>query len=722
MLWDPIWHPRLLLLLGIGLLLLLLVRALRERRQARLALQSPGLILRAITLLGLILLACDPHLVQLTPVPERPRLQALIDSSTSMATADTPAGSRLDAAREALLAAESRLAGAFDLHLARLDGELQDLPRARLPELRPDGDASALGAGLAQAVDAVAGPGSAGVLLLTDGRATDDGARDAARLALARQVPLWLCGFGGPVPQRDLRLYAPSHEVLAFAGAEVALAVELEQTGLPGRAFDIRIQADAGPEQVHEARPDADGRARITARVQAPANGEMAVRCRVDSVDGETRSDNNETVIYVRAVADRARVLLLEGQPHWDSKFLVQSLVRCEQVELTAIHQLADGRRFTVHDDADPDRDDTDVLPADAASLASYDCIVLGRACDELLAAIGTDLLADWVAEHGGNLILARGRPVFGRFAAIEALDPLVYGSGQVGGRLLPAAGAETHPLFDLAAGADDRALLADLPALDAVQATDGVKPLARILAENGGSGRSIVLAQQPYGLGRVVTVNAAGLWRWAFHERRNEFDEFVYDRFWVGLLRWLLAGSDFRPGHNVALDSERRVYTDEQVLRLQVRSRGLDPEFLQPVVSIAGPGGASSVQPRHLGDGRFQAEVGPYPPGTYTVHLSGTGAEPADLSMQLRVISASIEQREPSADPQLLQEVAAIAEGSLLRGEQLSDLPRLLRDWHRERQLSDETRSLWDRWWILALLLGALSGEWLLRRRGGLL
>jgi len=48
--------------------------------------------------------------------------------------------------------------------------------------------------------------------------------------------------------------------------------------------------------------------------------------------------------VFVRVVGQKMRVLLAEGQPGWDTKFLVQCLKRNPRVELTAAYRLNDRR------------------------------------------------------------------------------------------------------------------------------------------------------------------------------------------------------------------------------------------------------------------------------------------------------------------------------------------------------------------------------------------
>ena len=119
------------------------------------------------------------------------------------------------------------------------------------------GDASDLGAALAEAVSAQADRESqAGVLVVSDGRATSPGAKDAARLALARSVPVWTWCLGGDVPRRDLWIEAPSREVLAFAASEVDLHACLRQTGYPNRSFKVEVLREGTVVDSQELLPD----------------------------------------------------------------------------------------------------------------------------------------------------------------------------------------------------------------------------------------------------------------------------------------------------------------------------------------------------------------------------------------------------------------------------------------------------------------------------------
>jgi len=126
-------------------------------------------------------------------------------------------------------------------------------------------------------------------------------------------------------------------------------------------------------------------------------------------------------------------------------------------------------------------------------------------------------------------------------------------------------------------------------------------------------------------------------------------------------------------------------------------------------------------VEPRPRGEA-FVAEAGPFAPGTYRVTLRNNVGKPAELSQSVEVMSASVEKRELSADPQLMQKLAEVSGGAVVNAADVARMPDVVKRWEAARQLAHRQKPVWDRWWFLAGMCGLLGAEWWLRRREGLL
>lgn len=716
----PPWSTRVVAAIALVLLALAAFRWWRERR-GRLA-----LVLRAVIVIALVVLMLNPQLMISRQRTEKPKVIVLLDTSASMATRDVSGESRFSAATKILgdAATLAKLNKEFVLDFREFDRAARPAELSRLMNATPDGDASEIGKSLMSAVSELGDTkAQAGVLLVSDGRATAPDTLDAAQLALARSVPLWTWTVGGPVPRRDLWIETPSSEALAFSGEEVDLTATLHADGYPNRSFRVDLLTNEEVIASKEILPDTNGDARISLRVKAPDMGEQRYVFRVPPEPDESDTANNERAVFLRSVGHRVRVLVAEGQPFWDTKFLVQSLKRNTNVELTAVYRLNATRHVAVVSATGTEtRTEQDLFPRSADAMNSFDVIVLGREAEAFFDNSTESLLTDFVSKRGGSLVFARGKPYGGRFQSLAKFEPVAWGDGTVSGvKLRPTESGKDNPIFDLGTAGTLDELLERLPALDQASVTLGEKPLAIVLANAVQQDGPVLIAYQRYGQGRTISLNASGLWHWAFRESGQDESEIAYQRFWVSLLQWLLGGSEFLPGSDVALTSARRYYNSEQPMQFLISTRNLDRAIYQPHLLISGNGKTTEVEPRVRGES-FVAEAGPFTPGTYLVTLQNNVGKPAELSQNIEVVSASVEKRELSADPETMRQLAEISGGAVVTGKDVARLPEIVRRWDAARELSHQRHPAWDRWWLMTGVFALLGAEWWLRRKEGLL
>jgi hypothetical protein len=718
--FTPVWSERWIAAIALTLLALAGLRRWREGRGGW------PLALRAAAIAGLLLVMLNPQ----APLPReqtgKPRLAVLIDTSASMAVRDADGDSRLGVALRVLTNAATLAAlnRDFVLDVRRFDRDVRPADLTRFAGMNPDGDATDTGHALMSVVSELGGEkAQAGLLLVSDGRATTPDTEDAAQLALARSVPLWTWTLGGPVPKHDLWIETASSEALAFSGSQVDLTATLREEGYPNRSFKVELLKDDKVVASKEVTPDGGGAARVTMSVTAPEEGEQRYVFRVPPEPEEADTANNERAVFLRSVGRQVRVLVAEGEPSWDTKFLVQSLKRNPKVDLTAVYRLNAQRHVAVLSATNGEmRSEEDLFPRTAAAMNAYDVIVLGRGVDAFFDNNTEALLTDFVSRRGGSLVFARGKAYGGRFPALAKFEPVAWGSGVAAAvKLRPTEAGRDHPIFDLGAAGTLEELLDRLPALDQASVTLGEKPLAVVLANAVEQDGPILVAYQRYGQGKALSLNAGGLWRWSFRETGQEESEAAYQRFWVSLLQWLLGGSQFMPGSDVALAGVRRYYTSEEPMQFLISTRNLDSAAYQPRLVIAGPAGSTEVEPRARGDS-FVAEAGPFPPGTYRVTLKNNVGKPAELTQTIEVISASVENKELSADPGTMRRLAEVSGGAVVSAGDVAQMSGVVRRWEARRELSHREQPVWDRWWVWAGLLGVLGLEWWLRRQEGLL
>src|SRR5262249_23091814 len=102
---------------------------------------------------------------------------------------------------------------------------------------------------------------------------------------------------------------------------------------------------------------------------------------------------------------------------------------------------------------------------------------------------------------------------------------------------------------------------LALLPPLSTTSRVEQPKPLAVVVATAAGSEatpEAPAVTYQPYGTGRTVVIEGAGMWRWAFLPPMQQQNDEVYRSLWHSLLRWLVSSADLLPNQKLALRSDK--------------------------------------------------------------------------------------------------------------------------------------------------------------------
>jgi hypothetical protein len=142
------------------------------------------------------------------------------------------------------------------------------------------------------------------------------------------------------------------------------------------------------------------------------------------------------------------------------------------------------------------------------------------------------------------------------------------------------------------------------------------------------------------------------------------------------------------------------------------------------PPATITGPDGRSEQVTLSRGTGKqadFMATYRPKAAGDYVVTLAQPGGKGERVTAPFSVFEHAQEDLNTSADPGLMRQIAEAGGGKALSLDEIKSLPRLLSESEAWFQKKPEPQSIWDRWEVLALILGLLGAEWFIRRRLGL-
>ncbi|MBI4662700.1 MAG: hypothetical protein HY735_28130 [Verrucomicrobia bacterium] len=484
-----------------------------------------------------------------------------------------------------------RLNQDFEVRHYVFDSRLQ--PSKDFGDLAFDGRASALATSLRTLAERYRGRPLAGVLLLSDGNATDVGAGSPDFTGLP---PIYPVIVGKDNPSRDLSIQSVTVNQTSFEDAPVTIQATVAGAGYTGtnilaQLFDmtgrkIEEQTEASRSEDDpvgfrfQLRPEKNGISFYRLRVSA--KDELSQFVHADSSQEATLANNSRMLVVDRG-AGPYRILYVSGRPNWEYKFLNRALAEDPQIQLVALIRLAKrepkfefrGRTgessnplFRGFDKTseDTERYDQPVLvrlnvrdaaelrggfPKAAEELYGYQAVVLDDLESEFFTNEQMTLIQKFVSERGGGFLMLGGQESFheGKFGRTPVGDMLpVYLD-----RVAPRAPAKQLRLDLTREGwlqpwtrlrsteADERARLDSMPPFLVLNRVRDVKPGASVIATvlDERANPSPALIVQRFGHGRTAALTVGDLWHWGLHSETTQRD---LAKAWRQLTRWLIA------------------------------------------------------------------------------------------------------------------------------------------------------------------------------------
>jgi len=706
----------------------------RSSQDAKSPLRLLLITLRALALIALAVFLLNPG-AWISKTSEREQLYPImIDDSTSMATiSDGKSGTR---AATATILAQTILNEAetnkVETKLFAFSADSRQI--SDLSELSSAGEDSNIHRSGASVFTKLQSAGSSpeALFILTDGRQT--ALSKGTTLALqsrANNAPIYAISIGSDVLKKDLSVVSARKTITAFPQQNLQVTAVVENQNLGNQSITLSLK-DSGGKEMATQQLEAEGNKKIihTFSVKAP---EASTRYKliINQAAGEQSVDNNTSLVNVRILTTKTRVFIAEGAPYWDSKFLAQLLRQQGHMDVHSVHRLSDDRWFRIDSgQSDPTASSDDVFPDSIEDLSHYDLIIFGKNSEHFLNTKRIELLKGFVRDQGGAILFSRGKPYSGRMRDLEALEPVNWASNSSSKFVFsPTADGQSAGLFGQALPAPESPIWKSLPNLKDAHNVDSVKPFTRVLAEGalpGAKGKFPLLMVRRYGQGVSGLVNADGLWKWDFYPEARELGN-MYQEFWTQLIQWMVAYSEFLPGHDYSLHSSNQIVNqlDPVVFSMSYRGASKSPK---PSILITADGqdpikvSAAASTPVG-GKPAWKCSFVPEQPGTYLATLI-TGDDSPAPTLNIEVKAPPTEMDNLNPDPDFLRELCESTGGKLLTSE---ELPAFLKE-----QLGSKSKSTmkaevvwqssWMQWFMPIIVLLILAAEWWIRRRNGLI
>ncbi len=737
----PAWALALFIVLAAGGLALLIRWRLR-RATHELSSWCGWLIwvLQSALVALLLLLLWQPAMLVSELNSQQNIIAVVVDDSRSMRIADSNGKTREDAAIAAL--ENGVLAGLrkrFQTRVYRLGSELTRVDGLR--EIAPVEAATHIDEGLKRLATETADLPVGAILLLSDGSQNTAGTGgssiglDALQALRNRRLPVHAVGFGREEPAHDIEIEDVSVAATATAKARIAATISLTQHGYPGQKAKLAVHEGEKSLAEREISLPANGSVQ-TESLFFPigAAGAKSLTFSVEPLPGEENLANNSVTRPVLVSDAKRRILYVEGEPRWEYKFIRRAEEDDPTVQLVSMLRTSENKvyRQGIRDPSEL----ADGFPSRPEDLFGYAGIIIGSVDANYFTPLQQELLREYVDRRGGGILFLGGRYSLsdGGWAASSLNDLLPT--------FLPAGNHNFHrnaatveltpegvdsPITQILDDPEKNALRwKKLTYLADYEDVGAPKPGATVLADINADRRKLpLLITQSYGHGRTAIMATGGTWRWQMSEALGDPS---HDLFWQQLLHWLVAET---PGQVVASMPERLLMDEGQaVFTAEVR----DQQFQQAgnahvTAHILGPEGLSALvdlTPSEETPGLYRTEWTAEKPGTYVAEVVAESAGKQSQALGRDVVTFQredgvAENFHTGQNRHLLEQLASETGGRYWGSSDLKNLPRDIS--YSEAGISvRSTKELWDMPIVFVLLLGLPIGEWLLRRKWGVI
>ncbi len=642
-------------------------------------------------------------------------------------------------------------------------------------ELRFDGRASGLAGALRSIAERSKGQPVAGVVLLTDGIATDlpDGLPDLTGLP-----PIYPVVIGRDDALRDVAIAKSTVSQTVFEDAPVTVQAEVGAPGYGNAPIVAEIFDEKGKSVKQLVQSVSDGETttfRFELKPEKPGISFYELRVRPESeksaltnaaLSTEATLANNRRTLVVDRGAGPYRILYVAGRPNWEFKFLNRALAEDPQVHLVGLIRIAKrepkfdfrGRAgegvnplFKGFDktNEETERYDQPVLtrfntrdeaelrggfPRTAEELYGYQAVIIDDLESGFFTRDQMSLLQKFASERGGGVMMLGGQESFaeggydrtpiGDMLPVYLNRPVDYpkepefkfdlsheGMLQPWMRLRSEEGAEKERL-----GSMPKFLVANL--------VGGVRPGASVLAsvtDERGKAMPAVVTQR-FGNGRIGAVLIGDVFRWGMKDEASHKD---MDKGWRQLIRWLVADV---PAF-VTLEAAPRSADSGTELTVRARDKkfeAVDNATVTIEVRQAGstnPPIRFTAEPSSTEAGVYLSSFQPRDTGGYiarAVVTDSAGVELGKAEAGWTSDPVAEEFRTLKPNRALLETIARQTGGEVVSADLLAAFAKKLPN---KRAPVSETSSepLWHTPLLFLFALSCFVAEWALRRWKGL-
>ena len=712
-------------------------------------------ILRAATIILVILLLAGPVLIEQNDLVEPDVVLVMLDRSKSMtmtdaATVDSNEPLSRDHVLKTVL---NENVSVFNTNspqrntsLFGFASNLYPLPNVYKQTIQPnasltvsldtpDGHETRLMQSIQQIVKIINNQPIAGIVVISDGRSADSISSQLITQLRERGISIYPIPLGSTQPPLDLafgRVVTPKR---AFSKDQFVVRAGLDLTGdSKNRPVNLTItDQQTGKIVSQQTWQYGNHPAELEIKTQSPGKKQFKLQASIKDLN-EQILENNTHIFEVEIIDRPIRALYVEGYPRWEYRYLKNMLIREQSISSSMILVSAD-RAFAQEGDRPITR-----LPATRDEIKAYDVFVIGDVPAGYISSAELKLIKQHVSHNGAGLILIGGErwmPHTYERTILEDLLPMKNPAG-----VTRLAGPNLEWMMDRGDSAEGLGVLsltsandspAKLPAVRWAQQLGELKLSSEVLGwwiaddQQNNEADYPAIVRMRYGAGQVLYVGTDELWRW-----RYGIGEQYFERFWIQMIRMLgrqrveqqSTGVNLKATHSririnqqttIELTVEDAAFdTSREQVRLAVNRQEAEQTKQTEELTLYKQTVPVTANTKHVYRNQFsKSELNAAGKYILTLIDEATGRI---VSEQIEIISSTNEMQLPQADHDTLKQLAELTGGQIVLPEQAHRLSKIIPN-RAIIKPNDKRESLAHAPLIFAMILVLLFIEWIGRK-----
>ncbi len=450
-----------------------------------------------------------------------------------------------------------------------------------------------------------------------------------------------------------------------------------------------------------------NGITKINIPVVLKKKGINKIRFKIKKAAGESVFVNNEQTVFIRAVKDKLKVLLVYGKPCWEYKFLKNCLESDAGINITSFLKLKN----------------SSLIKLNNISLKNFDLFIIGNIKYRDLPAGFVNRLIERIKLYGTSVLFTGGENSFknGDYHISKFKDIIPVNWDKAGEIFESEFTLKPTPEGMLSDFLNSSIQWNAMPPFDKINIIKSVKKNARVLAVSSVRPDFVVLAVSKYKLSQIAVFTAYPTWQWAFLNLGINRDTSDYNFFWRRLVRDLVSNRfsgfniftdklTYKKDENIKINliSDNNYFNSDNIKVKLFRRKNKEYVFVKNIV----------LSKNSITDNLYETEISLGNYGDYKISAL-VNKKYAETFFVVKQPFKEWNHIVP--DKNLLKTLCASTKGKYFESIKDFNIKKYI-DFRNKKKKYTISTDLWNNWFILLILVGLLSAEWWYRKKKGLL